>query len=113
MITGDQALTACHVAQQVHIISKPALILGRAKNKEVYAWVSPDETEIVSYRYEMIVLCSIELSFYTACLFLLKILLVNSCPQLLYILYCHTNKIGKSASLILNILFLLFLLLKN
>ncbi|PHU09844.1 putative manganese-transporting ATPase PDR2 [Capsicum chinense] len=49
MITGDQALTACHVAQQVHIISKPALILGRAKNKEVYAWVSPDETEIVSY----------------------------------------------------------------
>ncbi|MCD7465553.1 putative manganese-transporting ATPase pdr2 [Datura stramonium] len=49
MITGDQALTACHVAQQVHIISKPALILGRAKNKEEYAWVSPDETEIVSY----------------------------------------------------------------
>ncbi|XP_059275679.1 probable manganese-transporting ATPase PDR2 isoform X1 [Lycium ferocissimum] len=49
MITGDQALTACHVAQQVHIISKPALILGRAKNKEGYAWVSPDETETVSY----------------------------------------------------------------
>ncbi|XP_015061017.1 probable manganese-transporting ATPase PDR2 [Solanum pennellii] len=49
MITGDQALTACHVAQQVHIISKPALILGRAKNKEEYAWVSPDETDIVSY----------------------------------------------------------------
>lgn len=49
MITGDQALTACHVAQQVHIISKPALILGRAKNKEEYTWVSPDETEIVSY----------------------------------------------------------------
>ncbi|KAK4339477.1 hypothetical protein RND71_040939 [Anisodus tanguticus] len=49
MITGDQALTACHVAQQVHIISKPALILGRAKNKEGCAWVSPDETETVSY----------------------------------------------------------------
>ncbi|XP_009763607.1 probable manganese-transporting ATPase PDR2 [Nicotiana sylvestris] len=49
MITGDQALTACHVAQQVHIISKPALILGRTKNKEGYDWVSPDETEIVSY----------------------------------------------------------------
>ncbi|XP_060218254.1 probable manganese-transporting ATPase PDR2 [Lycium barbarum] len=49
MITGDQALTACHVAQQVHIISKPALILGRVKNKEGYAWVSPDETETVSY----------------------------------------------------------------
>lgn len=50
MITGDQALTACHVAQQVHIISKPALILGRTKNKQGYDWVSPDETEIVSYR---------------------------------------------------------------
>ncbi|XP_009590998.1 putative manganese-transporting ATPase PDR2 isoform X1 [Nicotiana tabacum] len=49
MITGDQALTACHVAQQVHIISKPALILGRTKNKQGYDWVSPDETEIVSY----------------------------------------------------------------
>ncbi|KAJ8529363.1 hypothetical protein K7X08_036198 [Anisodus acutangulus] len=49
MITGDQALTACHVAQQVHIISKPALILGRAKNKEGCTWVSPDETETVSY----------------------------------------------------------------
>lgn len=51
MITGDQALTACHVASQVHIISKPAMILGRAKNSEKYDWVSPDETDIVSYRY--------------------------------------------------------------
>ncbi|CAH9120912.1 unnamed protein product [Cuscuta epithymum] len=48
MITGDQALTACHVASQVHIISKPAMILGRAKNCEKYDWVSPDETETVS-----------------------------------------------------------------
>lgn len=50
MITGDQALTACHVASEVHIVTKPALILGRAKSGEGYEWVSPDETEIVSYR---------------------------------------------------------------
>ncbi|CAL5420625.1 unnamed protein product [Camellia sinensis] len=49
MITGDQALTACHVASQVHIISKPALILCRSKNGEGYEWVSPDETEIIGY----------------------------------------------------------------
>ncbi|XP_052188572.1 probable manganese-transporting ATPase PDR2 [Diospyros lotus] len=49
MITGDQALTACHVASQVHIISKPALILGQAKNGGGYEWVSPDETEIITY----------------------------------------------------------------
>ncbi|XP_073306723.1 probable manganese-transporting ATPase PDR2 [Primulina huaijiensis] len=50
MITGDQALTACHVAGQVNIISKPALILGRAKSNEGYEWVSPDETQIIAYR---------------------------------------------------------------
>ncbi|KAL2347135.1 hypothetical protein Fmac_001135 [Flemingia macrophylla] len=49
MITGDQALTACHVASQVHIISKPTLILGRARNGEGYNWVSPDETENICY----------------------------------------------------------------
>lgn len=50
MITGDQALTACHVANQVNIISKPALILGRAKGNDGYEWVSPDETLTISYR---------------------------------------------------------------
>ncbi|KAL2557753.1 putative manganese-transporting ATPase PDR2 [Forsythia ovata] len=50
MITGDQALTACHVAGRVNIISKPALILSRGKNSEEYEWVSPDETDIVKYR---------------------------------------------------------------
>ncbi|KVH92695.1 Cation-transporting P-type ATPase, partial [Cynara cardunculus var. scolymus] len=50
MITGDQALTACHVARQVHIISKPSLILAPMKNKERYEWVSPDETETVFAR---------------------------------------------------------------
>ncbi|PRQ20192.1 putative calcium-transporting ATPase [Rosa chinensis] len=49
MITGDQALTACHVATQVHIISKPALILGPKRNSEEYEWISPDETEMIPY----------------------------------------------------------------
>ncbi|XP_042393114.1 probable manganese-transporting ATPase PDR2 [Zingiber officinale] len=49
MITGDQALTACHVASQVHIITKPALILVRGNNSTDFQWVSPDETEITSY----------------------------------------------------------------
>lgn len=52
MITGDQALTACHVARQVNIISNPALILGPAKNSQGYEWISPDESEIVSYSEE-------------------------------------------------------------
>ncbi|XP_071710004.1 probable manganese-transporting ATPase PDR2 [Rutidosis leptorrhynchoides] len=54
MITGDQALTACHVARQVNIISQPALILVPTKNKQQFEWVSPDETEIVSYSEEMV-----------------------------------------------------------
>ncbi|OVA03886.1 Cation-transporting P-type ATPase [Macleaya cordata] len=49
MITGDQALTACHVASQVHIISKPSLILGPARNAEGFEWISPDETEVSPY----------------------------------------------------------------
>nr|XP_043614815.1 probable manganese-transporting ATPase PDR2 [Erigeron canadensis]XP_043614816.1 probable manganese-transporting ATPase PDR2 [Erigeron canadensis] len=53
MITGDQALTACHVAREVNIISQPALILVPTKNKQ-FEWVSPDETEIVSYSEEMV-----------------------------------------------------------
>ncbi|KAG5560835.1 hypothetical protein RHGRI_004001 [Rhododendron griersonianum] len=52
MITGDQALTACHVASQVHIISKPALILGPSKNGAGYEWVSPDESESIGYSTE-------------------------------------------------------------
>ncbi|KAF5176630.1 Manganese-transporting atpase [Thalictrum thalictroides] len=51
MITGDQALTACHVASQVHIISKPTLILSPARNGVGFEWISPDETEFFSYRY--------------------------------------------------------------
>lgn len=50
MITGDQALTACHVASQVHIISKPALILVRKKTRDDFEWLSPDESETTLYR---------------------------------------------------------------
>ncbi|KAL5979330.1 putative manganese-transporting ATPase pdr2 [Asimina triloba] len=49
MITGDQALTACHVANQVHIISKPALILSRVKDGRGLQWISPDESESIPY----------------------------------------------------------------
>lgn len=52
MITGDQALTACHVAGQVHIVSQPALILTSSKTGDRYEWVSPDETEIIPYKVE-------------------------------------------------------------
>lgn len=51
MITGDQALTACHVAAQVHIILKPTLILGPMTEGTGYEWVSPDETEHIAYRH--------------------------------------------------------------
>lgn len=50
MITGDQALTACHVASQVHIITKPALILVPMKTGGGFEWVSPDENEKTSYK---------------------------------------------------------------
>ncbi|KAL8136980.1 hypothetical protein V2J09_002981 [Rumex salicifolius] len=49
MITGDQALTACHVASQVHIISRPALILSPATSGTGYEWISPDEKEKIPY----------------------------------------------------------------
>lgn len=49
MITGDQALTACHVAGQVHIISKPVLILTPARSTTGYEWISPDEMETHHY----------------------------------------------------------------
>ncbi|GJS95714.1 probable manganese-transporting ATPase PDR2 [Tanacetum coccineum] len=53
-ITGDQALTACHVACEVNIISQPALILVPMKSKQQFEWVSPDETEIVTNSEEMV-----------------------------------------------------------
>lgn len=50
MITGDQALTACHVASQVHIVSKPALILCPGRDGEGYEWISPDEKDKIPFR---------------------------------------------------------------
>lgn len=49
MITGDQALTACHVASQVHIVSKPALILCPGRDGEGYEWISPDEKDKIPF----------------------------------------------------------------
>ncbi|KAK6923655.1 hypothetical protein RJ641_009855 [Dillenia turbinata] len=56
MITGDQALTACHVASQVHIISKPTLILTRARGQG-YEWISPDDDKEVEALSETHDLC--------------------------------------------------------
>jgi len=68
MITGDQALTACHVAAQVHIMERPALILtpstvgaptpalgaGPGAHKEDalfhFDWLSPDELTRMPFR---------------------------------------------------------------
>lgn len=57
MITGDQALTACYVASQVHIVEKPALILVLGSNREGYQWISPDETETFDFRSGLICHC--------------------------------------------------------
>ena len=45
MITGDQALTACHVAAQVHIVTRPVLILTQRSGYLAgqFDWLSPDE----------------------------------------------------------------------
>ncbi|KAI8619686.1 hypothetical protein BC830DRAFT_1201927 [Chytriomyces sp. MP71] len=43
MITGDNALTACHVAKEVRIVSKPLLILD-LNDKADLSWQSVDET---------------------------------------------------------------------
>ncbi|KAK9683212.1 hypothetical protein RND81_10G123600 [Saponaria officinalis] len=58
MITGDQALTACHVAGQVNIVSKPALILTRSQDGGRYEWVSPDETETAPFDAKAVELLS-------------------------------------------------------
>ncbi|CAM6082661.1 unnamed protein product [Calypogeia fissa] len=58
MITGDQALTACHIASQVHIISRPALILTLsegASSDGLFYWLSPDESIRMPYREEDVV----------------------------------------------------------
>lgn len=54
MITGDQALTACHVAAQVHITSRPVLILTPRGSGGMFDWISPDEITKMPYRMEEI-----------------------------------------------------------
>lgn len=66
MITGDAALTACYAASQVHIVTRPVLILTtkgpsqrtnsqdypgvlRAIGDDGYEWVSPDDATHVPF----------------------------------------------------------------
>ena len=49
MITGDQALTTCYVAEQVHIVSQTPLILTPIKNSKGFEWISPDEMIKIPY----------------------------------------------------------------
>jgi len=53
MITGDQALTACHVAAQVHIVTRPVLILTQRSGDLAgqFDWLSPDEKLKLPYKY--------------------------------------------------------------
>jgi hypothetical protein len=50
MITGDQALTACHVARQVYILSNPVLILS-PKHGGDFEWLSPDDRDRLPFKY--------------------------------------------------------------
>ncbi|XP_024368121.1 probable manganese-transporting ATPase PDR2 isoform X1 [Physcomitrium patens] len=51
MITGDQALTACHVASHVNIVTRPVLVLTQRSDDSVgqFDWISPDETHKLAY----------------------------------------------------------------
>ncbi|KAG0569601.1 hypothetical protein KC19_6G101700 [Ceratodon purpureus] len=49
MITGDQALTACYVAAQVHIVTRPVLVLTQRSGDGQFDWLSPDEKVKMAY----------------------------------------------------------------
>ncbi|CAI5507494.1 unnamed protein product [Closterium sp. Naga37s-1] len=51
MITGDQALTACHVAGQVNIVTRPVLVLTPSADGG-FNWLSPDEVTCMPYSEE-------------------------------------------------------------
>lgn len=55
MITGDNPLTACHVAKEVHITDRPVLILDAPEphhevNDEDLVWRSVDEAIVIPFR---------------------------------------------------------------
>lgn len=49
MITGDNPLTACHVAKEVGIITKDVLILDKHGNSDKLEWRNVQETKIIPF----------------------------------------------------------------
>ena len=58
MITGDAPLTACNVAQHVHIVNRPVLILHKETSEsaqslttleDAFVWMNPEETERIPF----------------------------------------------------------------
>lgn len=49
MITGDNPLTACHVAKEVGIITKDVLILDKHGNSDNLEWRNVEETKIIPF----------------------------------------------------------------
>ncbi|XP_074026717.1 endoplasmic reticulum transmembrane helix translocase [Leptinotarsa decemlineata] len=50
MITGDNPLTACHVAKELRFTPKPTLIL--TQTNEIFEWQSIDETQNLPLEYD-------------------------------------------------------------
>ncbi|KAG5897443.1 hypothetical protein JTB14_002704 [Gonioctena quinquepunctata] len=50
MITGDNPLTACHVAKELKFTTKPMLIL--TQNEQTFEWQSIDETQKLPLEYD-------------------------------------------------------------
>ena len=53
MITGDAPLTACHVAAQLHIVSRQAMVLHANGPIEQWKWKSPNEELDESFKCDM------------------------------------------------------------
>lgn len=49
MITGDNPLTACHVAKEVGIITKDVLILDKHGNSDMLEWKNVQETKVIPF----------------------------------------------------------------